>query len=51
MNIYAPKIAAPKYIMKTNQKKDIGSNIVKILGDFITSLSKMDRSSKQRTVP
>ena len=43
-NIYAPNIGAPKYIRKIFEvfKKDIDSNKL-ILGDFNTSLSKMDR--------
>ena len=46
-NIYAPNIGAPKYIKKVLEdfKKDTDSNTV-IVGDFNTSLSKMDRSSK-----
>ena len=48
VNIYAPNIGAPKYIKKILEdfKKDIDSNII-IVGDFNTTLSKMDRSSKQ----
>ena len=48
VNIYAPNIGAPKYIKKILEdiKKDIDSNTI-ILGDFNTSLSKMDRSSRQ----
>ena len=48
VNIYAPNIGAPKYIRKILEdfKKDIESN-TRILGDFNTPLSKMDRSSKQ----
>ena len=48
VNIYAPNIAAPKYIKKILEdfKKDIDSNTI-IVGDFNTPLSKMDRSSKQ----
>ena len=48
VNIYAPNIGAPKYIKKILEdiKKDIDSNTT-VVGDFNTSLSKMDRSSKQ----
>ena len=48
VNIYAPKIGAPKYIKKILEdfKKDIESNTI-IVGDFNTPLSKVDRSSKQ----
>ena len=48
VNIYAPDIGAPKYIKKTleNFKKDIDSNIIIVVG-YNTTLSKMDRSSKQ----
>ena len=49
-NIYAPNIGAPKYTNKILEdfKKDIDSNTI-IVGDFNTTLSKMDRSSKQNT--
>ena len=48
VNIYAPNIGAHKYIREILEdfKKDIDSNTI-IVGDFNTSLSKMDRSSKQ----
>ena len=48
VTIYAPNIGAPKYIKKILEdfKKDIDSNTI-IVGDFNTTLSKMDRSSKQ----
>ena len=48
VNIYAPSIGAPKYIKKILEdfEKDIDKNTI-IVGDFNTSLSKMDRSSKQ----
>ena len=50
VNIYAPNIGAPKYIKKILEdfKKDIDSTTI-IVGDFNTTLSKMDRSSKQNT--
>ena len=46
-NIYVLNIGAPKYIRKIFEdfKEDIDSNTF-ILGNFNTSLSKMDRSSK-----
>ena len=48
VNIYTPNIGAPKYIKKILEdfKKDIDSNTIRV-GDFNTSLSKLDRSSKQ----
>ena len=48
VNIYAPNIGAPKYIKKILEdfKKDIDSNII-IVGDFNSTLSRMDKSSKQ----
>ena len=48
INIYAPKIGAPKYIRKILEdfKKDIDSNTI-ILGDCNTPMSKMERSSKE----
>ena len=47
-NIYAPNIGAPQYIRQTltDIRGETGSNI-KIVGDFNTPLSPMDRSSKQ----
>ena len=41
-------IRAPKYIKETltNLKREIGNNTI-IVGDFITSLSVMDRVSRQ----
>ena len=50
VNKYAANIGAPKYIRKILEdfKKDIDSNTV-IVGDFNTPLSKMDRSSKQKS--
>ena len=47
INIYAHNIGALKYVRKVLEglKKDIHSNTF-ILGDFNTSLSKIDRSSK-----
>ena len=48
VNIYAPNIGAPKYIMKILEdfEKDIDSNTI-IVEDFNIPLSKMNRSSKQ----
>ena len=48
VNIYAPNVGASKYIKKILEdfKKKINSNIVII--DFNTTLSIMDRSSKQK---
>ena len=48
INIYAPNIGAPRYIRQllTSIKKEINSN-TKIVGDINTSLTPMDRSSKQ----
>ena len=48
VTIYAPNNGAPKHIKKIFGyfKKDIDSNTV-ILGDFNTTLSKMDRSSNK----
>ena len=49
VNIYAPNIWAPQYIRQllTALKEKIDSNTV-IVGDFNTSLTPMDRSSKQK---
>ena len=49
INIYAPNIGAPQYIRQllTALKEEINSNTV-IVGDFKTSLTPMDRSSKQK---
>ena len=48
VNVYAPNIGAPQYIRQTltDIRGETGSNI-KIVGDFNTPLSPMDRSSKQ----
>ena len=48
INIYAPNIGAPQYIrqMPTAIKEEIDSNTI-IVGDFNTSLTPMDRSSRQ----
>ena len=49
INIYAPNIGAPQYIrqMLTAIKEETDSNTV-IVGDFNTSLTTMDRSSRQK---
>ena len=49
LNIYAPNIGAPQYIRQTltDIKGEIYSNTI-IVGDFITTLTPMDRSSKQK---
>ena len=49
LNIYAPNIGAPQYIRQllTAIKEEIDSNRI-IVGDFNTSLTPMDRSSKMK---
>ena len=49
INIYAPNIGAPQYIRQilTSVKGEINSNTI-IVGNFNTSLSPMDRSTKQK---
>ena len=49
INIYAPNIGTPQYIRQllTAIKEEIGSNTV-IVGDFNTSLTPMDRSSRPK---
>ena len=51
INIYAPNIGAPQYIrqMLTAIKEEIDSNTI-IVGDFNTSLTPMDRSSRQKII-
>ena len=47
VNIYAPNIAASQYIRQTlTDIKGEVDNDTKIVGDFNTSLTPMDRSSK-----
>ena len=48
INIYAPNIGAPQYIRQllTAIREEIDSNTVRV-GDFNSSLTPMDRSSKQ----
>ena len=47
--IYAPNIGAPQYIRQllTAIKEEINSNTITV-GDFNTSLTPMDRSSRQK---
>ena len=49
INIYASNIGAPQYIrqMLTSIKDEIDSNII-IVGEFNTSLTPMDRLSRQK---
>ena len=49
VNTYAPNIGAPQYIRQTLTyiKGEIDSN-TKIVGDFNSPLTSMDRSSKQK---
>ena len=49
VNIYAPNIGAPQYIRQTltDIKGEIDSN-TRIIGDFNTTLTPMDRSSKEK---
>ena len=49
INIYAPNIGAPQYIRRllTALKEEINSSTI-IVGDFNTSLTPMDRSSKMK---
>ena len=49
INIYVPNVGAPQYITQllTAIKEEIDSNTV-IVGDFNTSLTPMDRSSKMK---
>ena len=49
INVYIPNIAAPQYVrqMLTCMKGEINNNTI-IVGDFNTSLTPMDRSTKQK---
>ena len=49
INIYAPNIGAPQYVrqMLTSIKGEINNETI-IVGDFITSLTPMARSTKQK---
>ena len=48
-SLYAPNIGAPQYIrqMLTSMKGEINSNTI-IVGDFNTSLTPMDKSTKDK---
>ena len=49
VNIYAPNIGAPRYLQQilTDIQGEIDGN-TKIVGDFNTPLTSMDRSSRQK---
>ena len=49
INIYAPNIGAPQYVMQklTSMIGEINNNTT-IVGDFNTPLTPMDRSNKQK---
>ena len=49
INTYAPNTGAPQYVrqMLSNMKGEINSNTI-IVGDFKTSLTPMDRSTKHK---
>ena len=49
INIYAPNIGAPQYVMQmlTNMKGEINNNTI-IVGDFNTPLTPVDRSTKEK---
>ena len=50
VNIYAPNIEAPQYVIRqtlTDIKGEIDSNTI-IVGNFNTPLTPMNRSSKQK---
>ena len=49
INIYAPNIGAPQHLRQllTAIKEEIDSNTI-IVGDFNTSLTPMDRSSREK---
>ena len=49
INIYAPNIGAPQYVRQllTSIKQETDSNTI-IVGDFNTSLTPTDRSSKMK---
>ena len=51
VNIYAPNIGAPQYIIQTltDIKGEIDSNTI-IVGDFNTPLTAINRSSKQKII-
>ena len=49
INLYAPNKGVPQYVwqMLTSMKAKINNNTI-IVGDFNTSLTPMDRSTKQK---
>ena len=49
INIYAPNVGTTQYVrqMLTSMKGEINNNTI-IVGDFNTSLTPMDRSTKQK---
>ena len=49
INIYAPNIGAPQYVRQivTSMKGEINNNTITV-GDFNTSLTPLDRSTKQK---
>ena len=49
INIYAPNTGAPQYVrqMLTSMKGEVNNNTI-IVGDFITPLTPIDRSTKQK---
>ena len=49
INIYAPNIRAPQYVrqMLTSMKGENNNNTI-IVGDFNSSLTPVDRSTKQK---
>ena len=49
INMYAPNIGAPQYVrqMLASMKGEINNNTI-IVGDFNTTLTPMDRSTKQK---
>ena len=49
INIYAPNIGAPQYVRQrlTSMKGEINNNTI-IVGDFNTSLTPVDRSTKHK---
>ena len=50
VNIYAPNIGAPRYLQQilTDIKGEIDGNTI-IVGDFNILLTRVDRSSRQKT--
>ena len=51
INTYAPNIGAPQYVRQTltSMKGEINSN-TRIVGEFNTQLTPMDRSTKQKII-